>query len=318
MSARRLTPLVVAMALLTGAAGVARATTGDTTGFPPPKVVVPVASAAPFEGRYVLTAVGKGADVRSGEMKVDFSEGSAGPQFLVGGLQLYEYNSAGQLETGLFSLYPFTNAPGGLTAPLLSQGLGQVTLGRLKLLTPRSEAELRGEISLHHNGPFAVVFKRLATGQSVNGGPSPATQLTETAQKPTAPGWGPSPSGYEGEYELTNAAPDPASEAAVLAPVILVAQGFGPGGAPVTGGSMKVSGGSAGSAEVTLEAGGEARSYYLTDLGWRGNQRLAKVHSDSRSGPVAGSFEGRQTGETLAGTLEADGARYDLTFLRRG
>jgi len=318
VSRGRLIPVLAALALAVGAVGVARATTGDTTGFPPPKVVVPVSTAVPFEGRYVLTAVGKGANVRSGEMKIEFSEGSAGPQFLVGGLQLDEYNPAGQLEIGLFSLYPFTEAPGGVTAPILSQGLGQVSLGRLVLLTPTNSTELKGELGLHQAGPFPVVFRRLPEEQSVNGSPPQAKQLTETSELPSAPGWGPSPAEYEGDYELTDAAPDPASEAAVLAPVILVAQGFGPGGVPVSGGRMTVSGGGSPSAEVTLEAGGQSRTYHLTELAWRGDQRVAKVHSDSPSGPVVGSFEGRQAGETLKGTLEAEGVRYNLSFVHRG
>lgn len=316
MSARRLAPIVVVLALLAGAVGVARATTGDTSGFPPPEEIVPLETAAPFEGKYLLTAVGKGANIRSGEMKIDFSEGSAGPEFLVGGLQLYQYNAAGQLEIGLFSLYPFGQASGGVAAPMLSQGLGQVTLGRLKLLSPRGEAELRGEISQHGSGPFPVVFRRLAEHEAVNGSPPPAEQMSEASERPTAPGWGPSAEEYEGRYELTNGAPDPATEAAVLAPVILVAQKLGPGGIPVSGGSMEVSGGDSASAQLRLEAGGEARSFYLTDLAWRGDQRVAEVRSGSASGPVEGSFEGRQAGAELRGTLEAEGARYELAFER--
>jgi hypothetical protein len=318
MSVRRLAPLVVLLALAAGAVGVARATTGNTTGFAPPQVVVPASTAAPFEGRYILTAVGKGANVRSGEMKVEFSENTSGPRFLVGGVQLYEYNPAGQLEIGLFSLYPFTEAPGGLAAPLLSQGVGQTTLGQLKLLTPRGASELKGELTRHQSGPFPVVFRRVDQSHAVNGSPPPAKQLTEVSEQPTAPGWGASSAEYEGEYELTDPVSDPASEAAVLAPVILVAQGFGPGGLPLSGGRMTVTGGGSPSAEVTLEVGGETLTYYLTDLAWRGDQRVAKVHSGSPSGPVVGSFEGRQAGETLKGTLEAEGSRYDLSFARRG
>jgi hypothetical protein len=317
MSAKRLAPLLVLLALAAGAVGVARATTGDTTGFPTPKVVVPAATSEPFEGRYLVTAVGKGAAVRSGEMKVELSDNSEGPPFLVGGLQLYEYNSAGRLEIGLFSLYPFTEAGGGVAAPLLSQGIGQTTLGRLELLTPRSETELKGEISLHGAGPFPIVFERIGEQQSVNGSPPPARQLKETSEEPEAPGWGASAAEYEGEYAITDAAPDPATEAAILGPVIVAAQGFAPGGVPVSGGTMTVAGGSSPSAEVTLEIGGATRTYHLTDLAWRGDQRVAKVHGESAAGPVVGSFEGRQAGETLKGTLEAEGARYDLSFARR-
>jgi hypothetical protein len=316
VSLRRLAPLVVLLALAGGAVGVARATTGNTTGFPPPKVVVPAEIAAPFEGRYILTEVGKEANVRSGEMKIEMND--EGPEFLVGGLELYEYGSAGQLEIGLFSLYPFTEAPGGLAAPLLSQGIGQATLGRLKLLTPEGETELKGELSLHGAAPSPVVFKRLGAEQSVNGSPPPAKQLKETSEEPEAPGWGASAAEYEGEYELTGAAPNPAKEAAILAPVIVVAQGFGPGGVPVSGGTMTVTGGDSPSAEVTLEAGAQTSTYYLTDLAWRGDQRVAKVHSGSISGPVVGSFEGHRAGETLKGTLEAEDVRHNLSFAHQG
>jgi hypothetical protein len=57
---------------LLGSVGVATATTGATTGYPQPKVVVPVSVSAPYEQRYVLTAVGSGAGIRSGEMKLEF------------------------------------------------------------------------------------------------------------------------------------------------------------------------------------------------------------------------------------------------------
>jgi hypothetical protein len=64
----------LALALILGGASLAGATTGSTNGFPEPKVVVPVPVANPFTGRYVVQAVGRGASIRSGEMKIDFSE----------------------------------------------------------------------------------------------------------------------------------------------------------------------------------------------------------------------------------------------------
>ena len=51
---------------LPASVGVAWATTGATTGYPQPKVVVPATVSSPFENRYVLTAVGSGAGIRSG------------------------------------------------------------------------------------------------------------------------------------------------------------------------------------------------------------------------------------------------------------
>src|ERR1700753_4417613 len=119
------------LALLTSV-GVAMATTGATTGYPQPKVVVPSTVSAPYEQRYALTACASGAGIRSGEMKFEFEEGSS-PQFLVGISEFYAYNPDGQIETALFTFYPFTELPGGkgLKAPVLKVGAsasyGQVT-----------------------------------------------------------------------------------------------------------------------------------------------------------------------------------------------
>src|ERR1700760_5127564 len=119
------------LALLTSV-GVAMATTGATTGYPQPKVVVPAPVSSPYEQRYVLTAVGSGAGIRSGEMKFEFEEGSS-PQFLVGISQFYVYSPTGEIETALFTFYPFTELAGGkgLRAPVLKVGAsasyGQVT-----------------------------------------------------------------------------------------------------------------------------------------------------------------------------------------------
>src|ERR1700742_4252081 len=115
-------PLGGTLALLTSV-GVAMATTGATTGYPQPKVVVPSQISNPFENRYVLTAVGSGAGIRSGEMKFEFGEGSS-PEFLVGISQFYEYSPTGEIETALFTFYPFTELPGhrGLKATALKVG----------------------------------------------------------------------------------------------------------------------------------------------------------------------------------------------------
>ena len=129
------------IALLTSV-GVAWATTGATTGYPQPKVVVPSSVASPFENRYVLTAVGSGAGIRSGEMKLEFEEGSS-PEFLVGISEFYSYSPDGSIETGLFTFFPFTELPGGkgLKSPALKVGAsasyGQVTPdGELQLFNP--------------------------------------------------------------------------------------------------------------------------------------------------------------------------------------
>src|SRR6185437_16753219 len=145
------------LALLAGV-GVAWATTGATTGYPQPKVVVPSTVSSPFENRYVLTAVGSGAGIRSGEMKLEFEEGSS-PEFLVGISEFYSYSPDGSIETSLFTFYPFTELPGGkgLKAPVLKVGAsasyGQVTPdGELRLENPVGD-KVKGEIRLHGDGP---------------------------------------------------------------------------------------------------------------------------------------------------------------------
>jgi hypothetical protein len=266
--------LGAALALL-GSVGVAMATTGATTGYPQPKVVVPSSVSNPFENRYVLTAVGSGAGIRSGEMKFEFEEGSS-PQFLVGISQFYVYSPTGEIETALFTFYPFTELPGGkgLKATALKVGAaasyGQVTPdGELRLENPVGNT-VKGEIRLHGGGPWPVEFRILGENESTHGHPPQAKQLREA--EPTNPGWGAQPSEYEGEYELTNAAEDPTAKAGTLGAVIGVAQGLGVNGAVISAGTMSVSGNPA-VAEVELETGAQKRHLTLTDLAWEGDKR---------------------------------------------
>jgi hypothetical protein len=153
------------IALLTGV-GVAMATTGATTGYPQPKQVVPTSVSSPFENRYVVTAAGSGAGIRSGEMKFEFEEGSS-PQFLVGISQFYVYSPTGEIETALFTFFPFTELPGGkgLKAEVLKVGAsasyGQVTPdGEVRLENPVGDT-VKGTLRLHGNGPWPVEFRIL-------------------------------------------------------------------------------------------------------------------------------------------------------------
>ena len=66
MRRAKLIVILGALVALLTSVGVAMATTGATTGYPQPKVVVPSSVSAPYEQRYVLTAVGSGAGIRSG------------------------------------------------------------------------------------------------------------------------------------------------------------------------------------------------------------------------------------------------------------
>jgi len=301
---------------LLASVGVAMATTGATTGYPQPRQVVPTTLSAPFENRYVLTAVGSGAGIRSGEMKFEFEEGSS-PQFLVGISQFYVYSPTGEIETALFTFYPFTELPGGkgLKAPVLKVGAsasyGQVTQdGEIRLESPVGDT-MKGTIRIHGDGPWPVEFRVLGDAQSYHGSPPAAKQIPEA--EPTNPGWGADASEYVGEYELTNASEDPTAKAGTLGAVIGVAQGLGVNGAVVTGGSMKVEGDPA-VATVKVQTGASNREFTLTDLAWEGDKRTAQVHDEGVESPPVGRFEGTGGKGMVKGSLVSGHSLYKVEF----
>jgi hypothetical protein len=303
---------------LLGSVGVAGATTGATTGYPQPKVVVPSTVSTPYEQRYVLTAVGSGAGIRSGEMKFEFEEGSS-PEFLVGISEFYAYSPTGEVETALFTFYPFTELPGGkgLKATALKVGAaasyGQVTPdGELQMFAIHGD-RVKGQIRLHGDGPWPVEFRILDDDESTGGHPPAAKQLPEA--EPTNPGWGASADEYEGEYELTDVAQDPTSKAGTLGAVIGVAQGLGVSGAVVSGGSMDVT---ENEAEVTVETGGETRHFTLTKLAWVGDKRTAQVHDEGAGSPPVGRFEGTGGQGEVEGTLVSGHTVYKVRFKQAG
>jgi hypothetical protein len=312
----KLVLMLAGVIALLASVGVAWATTGATTGYPQPKVVVPATVSGPFENRYVLTAAGSGAGLRSGEMKIEYEEGSS-PIFLVGISEFYAYGPTGEIETGLFTFYPFTELPGGkgLKAPALKVGASasyaQVTPdGELRMFTPHGD-RVKGEIRLHGDGPWPVEFRILAEDESTGGNPPPAKQLPEA--EPTNPGWGAEASEYEGEYELTNPAANPSEKAGTLGAVIGVAQGLGVKGAVVSGGSMKVAGNPP-TAEVTVQTGGQSRTFTLTKLAWEGDKRTAQVHDEGANSPPVGRFEGTGGQGEVKGTLVSGHTVYKLEF----
>ena len=316
-------PLVAALALAAVLAfsGIAGATTGSINGYPQPKVYVPFGKAVPFEGRFELTEVGRGANLRSGEVKIEFPETSS-PKFLAGAAAFYEYNSLGQTETALFALYPFRSTKRGVSALVRNQGLNghlgeTLKVGTLELFEPTDPETLKGELEFH-GGTYQVAFKRLEDDSALAARLQPAKQITEHDAEPIPGGWGPDQSEWEGSYELTNAAPDPTEEAGVLAPVIGVAQGLGTIGTTLSEGSMEVVGGDNPTATVNLNTGQTKRSYFLSSFAYRGNLRVAKVHEGSPTGRILGNFEARRRGDSLSGTLEAGDSRYQVDFEHRG
>jgi hypothetical protein len=316
MRRAKLVIVLGALAALLTSVGVAMATTGATTGYPQPKVVVPASVSAPYEQRYVLTAVGSGAGIRSGEMKFEFEEGSS-PQFLVGISEFYAYSPDGQIETALFTFYPFTELRGGkgLKAPVLKVGAsasyGQVTPdGELQLFKIKGD-RVKGQIRLHGDGPWPVEFRILGENETTGGHPPAAKQLPEV--EPDNPGWGAEASEYVGNYELINAAEDPTEKAGTLGAVIGVAQGLGVNGAIVSGGSMKVAG-KPPIAEVTLKTGAQTRELTLTDLAWAGDKRTAQVHEEGAEGPAVGRFEGDASNNLVKGRLIDGHSVYTVEF----
>jgi len=312
----KLIAVLAGVIALMASVGVAWATTGATTGYPQPKNTVPATTQAPFENRYVLTAVGSGASIRSGEMKFEFEEGSS-PQFLVGISQFYMYGPTGEIETGLFTFYPPRALPNGkgLGFTALKVGAsaqyGQVTPdGELQLFTPEGN-KVKGQLRLHGGGPWPVEFKVLGDEERYTASPPAAKQIHEA--EPNNPGWGGEPSEYIGEYELTNGGNDPTEKAGTLGAVIGVAQGLGVRGTVVSSGSMKVEGNPA-VATVELETGGTTRTFTLTDLAWQGDQRVAQVHNEGPNSPPVGRFEGTGGQGEVKGDLVSGHSVYKVEF----
>jgi len=303
------------MAML-GFGGVAQATTGALELLHPPREIVPYSRAVKFEGRFVLEQIGHGADIRSGGMKIEFTKGSV-PKFLVGAAQFYQYTESGQLETALFTLYPFRETPKGVSASILKKGVGgpgrTPILGTIELEKPHSDLTVDGTLELHGSGPFPVVFRELRKNEKYVKSP-PAKQLRETAG--LEPGWAADPRQAEGEYQLADPAPDRAKGAAQLAPLISLVESLGPHGDRATGGDLAVLRGGVPVAEVNLEFGGLTKTFYLTELSRRGDSRVAVVRSGSPTGPRVGRFTGTQGAEVLKGTLVAGGTHYPVSFER--
>ena len=314
---------VLALAIAGAAVGIARATTGATIGFPAPKFTIPLEISEAFEGRYLLTGVGGGADIRDGEMKLEISgldlEGhpeGARIKFPVGGLQISEYNPRGQVESALFSLYPFRLVPGGMRGTILSQGLRFKPVGKIELKMPDKDHGLTGRIWLHGGGPYPVEFKHLGDNQGLESGRPEARELKEASGGDKKTGWGPVASEYAGEYELADTAPDLTGEASLLGPVIRVAEGVGATGRKPSGGSMTVTAGAAPAATVTIEAGGETQTFHLHDLAWDGDLRTATV-TDAAEKSAVGEFRANQTAEgDLTGTIDVGSIHYSVKFHR--
>ena len=280
----------------------------------------PVLGLGAYEDRYVLTAVGSGAGIRSGEMKFEFEEGSS-PEFLVGISEFYAYSPDGRIETALFTFYPFTELPGGkgLKAPVLKVGAsasyGQVNPGRRTAARqdPRRQGQ-RPDPDARRR-PLAGRIPHPRRGRKHRR--SPAGGQAAAGSRTEKPGLGREASEYEGEYELSNAAEDPTAKAGTLGAVIGVAQGLGVKGAVVSGGSMTV-GGKAPTAEVTIETGGETRELTLTDLAWVGDKRTAQVHDEGPTALRSVASKATAASRKSAAPLVSGHTVYKVAFQKKG
>lgn len=309
--------IFVAVALCCSA-GVAGATTGALELVHPPRVIVPYSRAVKFEGRFVLEQIGQGADVRSGGMKIEFAQGSV-PMYLVGAAQFYQYNAEGQIETALFTLFPFRETPHGVTAQLLKKGLGDATrtppLGTIELDKPTGDGRMEGELELHGGGPYPVVFKKLGEDESGYDHSPPARQVHEAAAG-LEPGWSGDPTISTGEYNLVHPAADASSTAGSLGPLVALTQHLGPHGSEPTGGNLAVLRGEEPIGELSLDFGTFTRTWYLTDLSRRGARKVAIVRDGGPEGPRAGNFAATQGARYLTGTLTTGDAHYAFSFAK--
>jgi hypothetical protein len=307
--------LLMTASLLIGG-GVAQATTGALELVHPPRVVVPYSRAEKFQGRFILSKVGSAAQIHSGGMKIEFAPGVA-PEFLIGAAQFEEYNEAGQIETGLFTLYPFRQTTAGVVTTILKKGVGgpgrTPPLGTLRLDKPTADGQMKGTIELHGGGPYPVVFTELAESEKYDHSP-PAGQIHESAAAEVDAGWSADPTEAEGEYELVDPAPNGSAGGAQLGPIISLTQNLAKAGARPTGGDLTVLRGEVPTAEVDLELGSFTRTFYLTDLSRHGDQRVATVRGGSPTGPKVGRFTADQGSSVLKGTLTASGSTYLVSF----
>lgn len=296
------------MGVLAGATTAATsslATTGASTGLPEPKVKVLRADGEPFEGRYVLTAVDRTAQITGGQIQVGYTE-TAHP-FLVGFAEFASFDTDGRKSLWTANLYPFTYAKGKLRADVLSQASDD-RLGALVLDQPKGTT-LTGTLTVA-GVPHAVAFRRIDDDVSLHGKLPAVTQTSATSLGHlTTSGWG-SAASYVGRYRLASAGQAGRASAALYAPLVQVTNALSADQPTLLSADLALG---ATGGTLTLAAPGATQHLTLTDLRSGGDARSAKLRA---GGAVVGHLDVTRSGDTLSGSATVEGRQIALTLER--
>jgi hypothetical protein len=289
-----------------GAATSSLATTGASTGLPEPKVKVLRADGEPFEGRYVLTAVDRTAQITGGQIQVGYTE-TAHP-YLVGFAEFASFDTDGRKSLWTANLYPFTYGHDKLSADVLSQASND-RLGKLVLDQPKGN-RLTGTLTVA-GLPHAVAFRKIDDDVSLHG-KLPA--VTQTAARPLArltdAGWG-AASSYVGRYRLASQGQAARASAAMYAPLVQLTNALSSDQPTVLAADLALR---AGGGELTVTAPGAVQRLQVTDLRSGGDARSAKLRATTGGHAVVGHLDVTRSGDTLTGSITVRGKQTSLNL----
>jgi hypothetical protein len=300
---------VVAVGVLTCAAAATTsslATTGASTGLPEPNVKVLRADGEPFEGRYVLTAIDRTAQITGGQISVDYTE-TAHP-YLVGFAEFASFDSDGRRSLWTANLYPFSYAHDTLSAAVLSQAT-DARLGKLDLDQPKGNA-LTGTLTVS-GIPHPVAFRKIGDDESLHG-KLPA--VTQTAARPlghlSTAGWG-AASSYAGRYRLASSGRAAQAGAAIYATLVQLTNALSSDQPAALSADLALS---ASGGTLTLTAPGSAQRLELTDLRSGGDARTATLRATTAGHAVVGHLDATRSGDTLTGSVTVHGRQTPVTL----
>lgn len=290
-------------------AGPSGATTGVSTGLPQPDVLVQRQDGLPFEGRFVLASVDRGARITGGQITAEFTETTT--PYLVGFAEYGTFDDDGRQTFLTANLYPwsYSSARHAITAQIASQGANE-KLGSLTLKRPTDDpGHLDGTLTLNGHA-YAVTYRRVDDDLNLYGR-LPKVQLTTPHVRLDRAGWGDA-AGYTGRYRLATSGAAGAN-ATVYAPLVELAHRLSQGPAAVLDASMTLR---ADGGELTLREPGRTRVLHLTDLRSGGDARGARLHEGSAGGPVAGRLTATADGDELTGSVTVGGRRTVIDLER--
>jgi hypothetical protein len=307
--------LVLTATALGGAvlAGPIGATTGVSTGLPQPEVLVLRQDGVPFEGRFVLTSIDRGARITGGQISAEFTETTT--PYLVGFAEYGTFDDDGRQTFLTANLYPWSydKAKRTITAQIISQGANE-KLGSLALKLPSNPEHLDGALTLNGR-PYAVTYRRVDEDLNLYG-KLPKVQLTTPSVHLTDQGWGPQ-AAYLGRYRLATATTASAN-ATMYAPLVELAHRLSEGPTAALDASLTLQArGAAGPGGVlSLHEPGSSAVAYLTDLRSGGDARAGVLRRGGFDGPVIGRFTATADEDRLTGTVTLHGHRTPVDLER--